>query len=291
MKLQVKAMKEVFQKEQQKQREELTSQCEIEAGEARNALRVRHLNELAKLSVLDEPLEVDGPMSYAADLVDYKMRIQKEQEDLRIRLQQEKERYEQEMQQQVKLAISAYERELELRQQQYEVEIGQGKKAIDRRASWTKLQQQRLHRPLPPFPRDALEGKGPQRRPQMRWDRRLEEVAKAVGGGCCRFQLPLKLAPAVRETVGTSPPPLPRHPCLSLFLSSSLLVPLRHSGVTSASSFLPFLRPHPRLSRQPPPPPASPSSPHPSIPSSLSWTRLSLQRLPRHPVPSPRMHE
>ena len=29
---------------------------------------------------------------------------------------------------------------------------------------------------------DALEGKGPQRRPQKRWDRRLEEVAKAVGG-------------------------------------------------------------------------------------------------------------
>eukprot|EP00670_Eutreptiella_braarudii_P021862 CAMPEP_0174349268 /NCGR_PEP_ID=MMETSP0811_2-20130205/5969_1 /TAXON_ID=73025 ORGANISM="Eutreptiella gymnastica-like, Strain CCMP1594" /NCGR_SAMPLE_ID=MMETSP0811_2 /ASSEMBLY_ACC=CAM_ASM_000667 /LENGTH=48 /DNA_ID= /DNA_START= /DNA_END= /DNA_ORIENTATION= len=31
--------------------------------------------------------------------------------------------------------------------------------------------------------RDALEGKGPQRRPQKRLDRRLEEVAKAVGGG------------------------------------------------------------------------------------------------------------
>ena len=31
--------------------------------------------------------------------------------------------------------------------------------------------------------RDALEGKGPQRGPQKRLDRRLEEVAEAVGGG------------------------------------------------------------------------------------------------------------
>ena len=31
--------------------------------------------------------------------------------------------------------------------------------------------------------RGALEGKGPQRRPQTRLDRRLEEVAEAVGGG------------------------------------------------------------------------------------------------------------
>ena len=31
--------------------------------------------------------------------------------------------------------------------------------------------------------RDALEGNGPQGRPQRRLDRRLEEVAKAVGGG------------------------------------------------------------------------------------------------------------
>ena len=36
--------------------------------------------------------------------------------------------------------------------------------------------------PPHPTPRDALEGKGPQRRPQKRFDRRLEEVAKAVGG-------------------------------------------------------------------------------------------------------------
>ena len=34
--------------------------------------------------------------------------------------------------------------------------------------------------------RDALDGKGPQRRPQRLLDRRLEEVAKAVGGGYCR---------------------------------------------------------------------------------------------------------
>ena len=52
-----------------------------------------------------------------------------------------------------------------------------------------------------PHPRDAFEGKGPQRRPLRRLDRRLEEVAKAVGGGYCRLQLPLKLAIAVRGTV------------------------------------------------------------------------------------------
>ena len=52
-----------------------------------------------------------------------------------------------------------------------------------------------------PPTRDALEGKGPQRRPQKRLGRRLEGVAKAVGGGYCRLQTPLKLALAVRETV------------------------------------------------------------------------------------------
>ena len=53
----------------------------------------------------------------------------------------------------------------------------------------------------PPPPRDALEGKGPHRRPQQRLDRRLEEVAKAVEGGYCRLQMPLKLALGVRGTV------------------------------------------------------------------------------------------
>ena len=49
--------------------------------------------------------------------------------------------------------------------------------------------------------RGALEGKGPQRRPKERLDGRLEEVAEAVGGGYCRLQMPLSLAPGVRETV------------------------------------------------------------------------------------------
>ena len=49
--------------------------------------------------------------------------------------------------------------------------------------------------------RDAFEGKGPQRGPQRLSDSRLEEVAKAVGGGYCRLQMPLKLALAVKETV------------------------------------------------------------------------------------------
>ena len=44
--------------------------------------------------------------------------------------------------------------------------------------------------------RDASEGKGPQRR----LGRRLEEVAKAVGGGYCRLQMPLKPALGVSET-------------------------------------------------------------------------------------------
>ena len=61
--------------------------------------------------------------------------------------------------------------------------------------------------------RDALEEKGPQRRPKERLDRRLEEVAKAVGGGYCRLQMPLRLALAVMETVaGHRLGPLPMHP-------------------------------------------------------------------------------
>ena len=70
-------------------------------------------------------------------------------------------------------------------------------------------------------PMDALEGKGPPRRPQKRLDRQLEEVAKAVGIGYCQLQMPLKLALAVREGGGgyVSPssnasliPPLPAKP-------------------------------------------------------------------------------
>ena len=49
--------------------------------------------------------------------------------------------------------------------------------------------------------RDALEGEGPQRRPQKRSDRRLEEVAEAVGGGYCQLEMSLRLALGVRETV------------------------------------------------------------------------------------------
>ena len=52
-----------------------------------------------------------------------------------------------------------------------------------------------------PPPRDALEWKGAQRWPQKRLGRRLEEVAKEVGGGYCRLQMPLKLALAVGGAV------------------------------------------------------------------------------------------
>ena len=44
-------------------------------------------------------------------------------------------------------------------------------------------------------------GHGPQGWPQRRLGRRLEEVAKAVGGGYCRLQMPFTQALAVRETV------------------------------------------------------------------------------------------
>ena len=66
------------------------------------------------------------------------------------------------------------------------------------------------------------QGKGPRRRPQRRLDRRLEEVAKAVGVGYCRLRMPLKLRLGVRETVAghrlgalerPPHPPLPTHPC------------------------------------------------------------------------------
>ena len=52
-----------------------------------------------------------------------------------------------------------------------------------------------------PPPRDALERKGPQQLPQRRLDRRLEGLAKAVGSGYFRLQMPLGLALAVRGTV------------------------------------------------------------------------------------------
>ena len=42
------------------------------------------------------------------------------------------------------------------------------------------------------LPRDAVEGKRPQRRPQKQSGRRLEEAVKAVGGGYCWLRMPLK---------------------------------------------------------------------------------------------------
>ena len=75
----------------------------------------------------------------------------------------------------------------------------------------------------PPPLRGCITRKGPQRRPPRRLGRRLEEVAKAVGGGYCRLQMPLTPAFAVRGRVaghrlalegrrGVPPPPLPMHP-------------------------------------------------------------------------------
>ena len=52
-----------------------------------------------------------------------------------------------------------------------------------------------------PWAGGALEGKGPRRRPPEPLNRRLEEDAKAVGGGYCRLQMRLKPALGVRGTV------------------------------------------------------------------------------------------
>ena len=71
--------------------------------------------------------------------------------------------------------------------------------------------------PPPPTPR--LHWKSPQRQPQKWLDRQLKEDVKAVGGGYCPLQMPLKLALAVGKTVaghrlgtleggGGTPPPL-----------------------------------------------------------------------------------
>ena len=85
-----------------------------------------------------------------------------------------------------------------------------------------------------PQGRDALEEKGPQRH-QKRLDTRLEEVAKAVVGGYCQLQMPLKLALAVMETVaghrlgtlegGAGAPHLPTHPCLKVKGPSLAIMP------------------------------------------------------------------
>ena len=68
-------------------------------------------------------------------------------------------------------------------------------------------------------------GEGPQRQPQRRLDRRLAKVAKAVGGGYCRLQMPLKVALGSQRDSGWAqagrpgrggggnPHPLPVHPC------------------------------------------------------------------------------
>ena len=102
--------------------------------------------------------------------------------------------------------------------------------------------------PSVPMARDALEGKGPQRRPQERLGRRLEEVAKAVGGGYCRLQMPLKLALGVRETVAGRPP---------------VAVRRGHADVPHGGP--PPQRPVRRLHEPPPPPtPRCPSQRHTS---------------------------
>uniref|UniRef100_A0A7S4FTV3 Uncharacterized protein n=1 Tax=Eutreptiella gymnastica TaxID=73025 RepID=A0A7S4FTV3_9EUGL len=145
VKHQVKYLKAVFEKEEARQREELGVQCDIEAGEARNALRVKHLNELAKLSSADSPtVKVDAPGNFTAELADYKQRIQKEQEDLRVRLDREKKQYQEDMQKQMQNEIKAYEEELAVEKKRFEEQLAADKasKALEKKSSLLKMQQQ-----------------------------------------------------------------------------------------------------------------------------------------------------
>ena len=118
--------------------------------------------------------------------------------------------------------------------------------------------------------RDAFEGKGPQRRPQKRLDRRLEEVAKAVGGGYCRLQMPLSLVLAVRGTVSGHR------------LGALDIVCTKSPPPTSP----PYLPPPPTPPYPPPPPPLPPppTSPPPTSPPYLRLASLDAGASPRTPL-------
>ena len=92
-----------------------------------------------------------------------------------------------------------------------------------RRWSGRPVPSIRVQRIPVPCARDALDGEGLQRRPQ-RLRQAVGEVAKAVGGGYCRLQMPLRLALGVWGTQagrprggggGTSPPSNASLPCAS----------------------------------------------------------------------------
>ena len=79
--------------------------------------------------------------------------------------------------------------------------------------------------------------------PQRRLGRRLEAVAKAVEGGYCRLQMPLKPALGLRETVagrpgrgGGVPPPLPMHPCLLNITWRNSCAPLGQDSATTGAA-------------------------------------------------------
>ena len=89
---------------------------------------------------------------------------------------------------------------------------------------------------------DALEGEGPQRRPPKPLDRRLEEVAKGVGGGCCRLQMPWTLDGNAAQPQPPSPQP---HAILRPHISSpttlsphNATTPQSHSPMPPPSSSL-----------------------------------------------------
>ena len=121
-----------------------------------------------------------------------------------------------------------------------------------------------------PWPsRDAFNGKAPRRQPQRGLDRRLEDVAEAVGGGYCRWQMPLRPALAVRRIV-----------------AGHRLGALEGGG--GGFQYIPALGPHC-------------STPHriglSHIPSSCSsldllrlgdrWVRLPIEPIPAHPCRRP----
>ena len=114
--------------------------------------------------------------------------------------------------------------------------------------------------PSGPIPRarEALEGKGPQGRPQSRFDGRLEAVAQAVGGGYCRLQMPLRLALGVGETVAGHRPhgpfnaSLPRTP--SPDRNGALAVPVPPLPVPPTQAQCPRTCSAPPVIRNPPGP-------------------------------------
>ena len=84
--------------------------------------------------------ELKSPAAPSAELLSYKSRIQKQQEELRHNLEEKKRRYEEEMKRQMDDEIAAYEQDLELQKQRFEVSkalLELGKEHVD--SAWGPL--------------------------------------------------------------------------------------------------------------------------------------------------------